>query len=285
MPKINTDATISVQDPALVSRKRSYPDVLLRTRKINAQKNVVKSKDDTFITDEFETTKNEYIEIASNPPIAVGNIGEIQFNNVSFASDPNLKWVEFSNTLNSKNININQHLNAQNFIANNLTINVNSHNLTFNSNGSIELPNYTIPAIDGENSQTLVTDGNGNVTWQTISSQFDNIVNLENSTGTVIHDFKQGQTFYHTNIQSNFTTNITNLNLPNMYSTNIHLVLVQQSIPYISSALQIDGVAQTINWVAGILPVGNANAVEVMMFSVVKIDNAFTVYGQLISYL
>lgn len=285
MPKINTDATITVQDPALVSRKRSYPDVLLRTRKINAQKNVVKSKDDIFITDEFETTTNQYIEIASNPPIAAGNIGEIQFNNTSFNADPNLKWVEFSNTLNSKNINVNQHLNAQNFTSNNLTVTVNSYNLTFNSNGSINLPNYTIPATDGENFQTLVTDGSGNVTWQSISSQFDNIVNLENSTGTVIHDFNQGQTFYHTNIQSNFTTNITNLNLPNMYATNIQLILVQQSTPYITSTLQINGITQTINWIAGILPVGNPNEVEVIIFSVTKIDDVLTVYGQLISYI
>jgi len=35
--------------------------------------------------------------------------------------------------------------------------------------GPLTIGNYTLPAVDGANGQVLVTDGLGNVTWQTIS--------------------------------------------------------------------------------------------------------------------
>lgn len=39
----------------------------------------------------------------------------------------------------------------------------------FQNDGSTRFPSFTIPAVDGENGQVLVTDGSGNVTWQSVA--------------------------------------------------------------------------------------------------------------------
>lgn len=284
MPKINVDSTITIQDPALVSRKRVYPEVLLRNRKIQKSSSTVKSKDATYYTDEFETTTNKYIEIFTNIVAASGNIGEIQFNNVTFSSDPDLTW-QGDNLLNIVgDLHVEDTLNTDAIKTTSLTFKVNSNTWSFDSSGSFHLPNYTIPGVDGEDLQTLIVDGTGNLNWQPIASSYDSIAQLNASTGVVIHDFSLAQVFYHTNIQSNFTTNVVNLNLENNSGTNIHLILVQSSAPYICSALQINGVDQVINWVGGILPAPNNNFVEILSFSITRINSVYTVYAQLLSY-
>ena len=41
----------------------------------------------------------------------------------------------------------------------------NGNELNINSDGTISFPNYTFPVADGEDGQTLVTDGAGNLSW------------------------------------------------------------------------------------------------------------------------
>lgn len=283
--KFVSDSIINVQDPALVSRKRVYPDVLLRNRKITNVKNVVNAKSATFVTDEFDTTVNKYVEIYDTFPGAAGNTGELQFNNVAFDAISNLKWDETTNTLFVVgNVQTTTNLITNNIIGNNVTFTTNSYSWTFANDGQFILPNYTLPLEKGDKFQTLITNGNGILSWQTVASGFDTITVLDSSTGTVIHDFTLGQVFFHTNILSNFTTNIINLNLENNFATNIHIILDQNSIGRITSALQINGVAQTINWVGGILPVPNENLLEIISFSILRVNSIYTIYAQLISY-
>lgn len=39
----------------------------------------------------------------------------------------------------------------------------------FQNDGTMRFPNFTLPAVDGANGQVLVTDGSGNITWQSIA--------------------------------------------------------------------------------------------------------------------
>lgn len=285
MPKLNLDSTITVQDPAIVTRKRVYPEVLLRNRKAQKSVSTVKSKDAVYYTDEFETTKNQYIEIfTGNIVVPSGNTGDIQFNNVSFSSEANLTW-QGNTVLNViGDLYVTNDFSIDSIKSTSLTIKVNSHSWNFDSDGSLHFPNYTIPGTDGSESQTLIIDGTGNLNWESLASPYDSVTTLSNSTGNVVHDFGVAQVFYHTNIQSNFTANIINLNLQNNTATNIHLVLVQGTNAYVCDAVKINGVSQVINWVGGILPLPTQNFTEILTFSITYINSIYTVYAQLMSY-
>jgi hypothetical protein len=104
------------------------------------------------------------------------------------------------------------------------------------------------------------------------------------ATGTVTHDLSTGSVFYHSSISNNFTANITNVPTTNDRAIGVTLVLAQGVTPYMSTALQIDGSAQTIKWVNNITPTGTASKVDIVGFSLIRTGSAWTVLGQYSTY-
>jgi hypothetical protein len=61
--------------------------------------------------------------------------------------------------------------------------------------------------------------------------------------------------------------------------------MVQGATGYGPNALQIGGVAQTINWQGGSLPAApTANGVDVMTFSILNNSETYTVLGQVTGF-
>jgi hypothetical protein len=111
------------------------------------------------------------------------------------------------------------------------------------------------------------------------------ILNTKTSaTGTIAHDLTTGSIFYHSSISNNFTANITNVPVTNDRAIGVTLVLSQGGTPYMSTALQIDGSAQTIKWVNNVTPSGAANKVDIVGFSLIRTGSAWTVLGQYSTY-
>ena len=104
------------------------------------------------------------------------------------------------------------------------------------------------------------------------------------ATGTVTHDLSTGSVFYHSSISNNFTANFTNVPTTNDRALGVTLILAQGGTPYMSTALQIDGSAQTIKWVNNITPTGTANKVDIVGFSLIRTGSAWTVLGQYSTY-
>jgi hypothetical protein len=130
----------------------------------------------------------------------------------------------------------------------------------------------------------LSINGGGVGAAITLRNMYETVVSLSGATGIVVHDFSQGSIFDHTGILGNFTANITNLNLSSGFVTNVVLILNQDSTPYIPTAIQIDGAAQTIRWVYAAQPVGTANSKDIVNFSITNIGGTYTVFGQLVNY-
>jgi hypothetical protein len=61
-------------------------------------------------------------------------------------------------------------------------------------------------------------------------------------------------------------------------------VISQGGTAYIPNALQIAGVAQTINWQGGSAPSGNANKKDIVSFSILNSAGTYIVLGQLVSF-
>jgi hypothetical protein len=104
------------------------------------------------------------------------------------------------------------------------------------------------------------------------------------ATGTVAHDLSTGSVFYHSSISNNFTANFTNVPTTNDRAIGVTLILAQGVTPYMSTALQIDGSAQTIKWVNNSTPTGTASKVDIVGFSLIRTGSAWTVLGQYSTY-
>ena len=134
-------------------------------------------------------------------------------------------------------------------------------------------------------SNTLSTTGNVTVGDAIVDSGVKEAYGaLSSATGTVTHDCSNGHVFYHTSISSDFTANFTNLELDTGYVTTLTLVLSQGATAYIASAVQIEGVAQTIKWQGNVIPTGTDNGIDAMSFSVINSSGTYTVLGQLVDF-
>jgi hypothetical protein len=120
----------------------------------------------------------------------------------------------------------------------------------------------------------------------TYSQQFVEVLNTKTfATGNVTHDFGTGAIFYHSNINTNFTANFTNIPVVENRTISLALVLNQHATSYIANAIQIDGANQTIKWVNGIVPSGSASNVNVQNFTLVRANSSWLVLGSLSAFI
>lgn len=132
---------------------------------------------------------------------------------------------------------------------------------------------------------SLTVSGNATFSsWATFQQSAEVISSLTGATGTVAHDLSTAATFYHSTPSANFTANFTNVSTTNSRAIVTALVVAQGSTPYIPSAVQIDGSAQTVKWAGGTAPSGTASKVEIFSFSLLRVGSAWTVLGQTSNY-
>lgn len=107
---------------------------------------------------------------------------------------------------------------------------------------------------------------------------------LTDATGVVTHDCSSGYIFYHTSPDANWTANFTNINLSANYVTSLTLVINQGGTGYYPNAVQIGGVAQTINWRGNSTPTPSTNRIDVVTFSILYNGTTYIVLGQMTGF-
>lgn len=170
-------------------------------------------------------------------------------------------------------------------IDNDLTVNNNIFTSNLNVSGSFTSTGSGTPEIISDN-EIVITPGTTTIlNGLTTSLKTTEIISPKNgATGVVVHDFSEGALFLHTNLAGNFTVNITNLPTTNNRSTALAFILDQGATAYIPNALQIDGSAQTIKWSGGSVPSGTNNFLDIVNFTLIRSNNAWTVIGSLSTY-
>jgi plastocyanin len=113
-----------------------------------------------------------------------------------------------------------------------------------------------------------------------ITGVSESFVALTSATGTVTHDTTSSSIFVHSSISANFTANFTNVATTNLRAKAVVLILNQGGTAYMPTAIQIDGVSQTIKWAGGVVPAGTANGVNVVTFTLIRASSAWTVVAQ-----
>lgn len=102
--------------------------------------------------------------------------------------------------------------------------------------------------------------------------------------GTISFDCTNGNIFKISGQTANFTANLTNLSLDSGYGTTITFVIAQGATAYIPNALQIAGVAQTINWQGNTTPTGTVSRTDVVTLSILNSSGTYLVLGQLTGF-
>ena len=149
-------------------------------------------------------------------------------------------------------------------------------------NGQIAAVVIPSDVSDLSDSQGVVITNGGLTTLK----QTTEVLNTKTSaTGTVTHDFSTGAIWYHSSISANFTANFTNVPTTNDRSIVLTLILNQGATAYVPNAVQIAGVAQTINWIGATgTPSGNDYQTDIVSFTLIRTASAWTVLGSLTTF-
>jgi hypothetical protein len=107
---------------------------------------------------------------------------------------------------------------------------------------------------------------------------------LADATGVVTHNCANGHLFYHTSPDTNWTVNLTNLLDTWNRATSVTIIIAQGATGYYPSAVQIAGVAQTLNWQGNVTPTPSTNRTDVVRFSIINNSGTYTVLGQLTGF-
>lgn len=108
---------------------------------------------------------------------------------------------------------------------------------------------------------------------------------INGATGVVTHDCSAGTIFVHGVPAAGFTPNFTNVALTANRVTSIALLIQQGVTPRVPTAVQINGILNTVNWQGGIAPTGNASKRDLLNFTLISSGTSiFTVLGSLASY-
>ena len=108
---------------------------------------------------------------------------------------------------------------------------------------------------------------------------------LTGATGVVTHNLNDGAVFDHTSLAADFTANFTNVPTTNSRTIGVALILSQGGTAYMPTAVQIDGVAQTILWQGGSAPSGTASGTDIVSFTLIRSTaGAWKVIGSATSY-
>jgi hypothetical protein len=117
-----------------------------------------------------------------------------------------------------------------------------------------------------------------------LHSTSEKISTKTNASGTVVHDFNDGAIWYHANMVSNFTVNLTNIPIATNRSIGIALILAQGNNAVIPDALQIDGVTQVINWQDSVIPTGDINSTNIVNFMLIRLSSSWLILASLSTY-
>lgn len=154
----------------------------------------------------------------------------------------------------------------------------------FTSVSSPSFINNGIGAAVIDSASTITLTAPDGISLENIFKQSELLSTITAATGVVAHDFSTNAIFNHTSIAANFTANITNVPTTSNRAINVVLLLNQGATAYVPSALQIDGVSQTINWIESIAPAGNINSIDVITFSLLRVGASWTVLGGYTNY-
>jgi hypothetical protein len=148
-------------------------------------------------------------------------------------------------------------------------------------------PTISSPVISGSASATADFDISGNIDMTgrlDVQELRETITDLSIVSNILTVDFTTTNIAYvATAPAANFTVNITNVPTQNAKTITVSVFVVQGATGRIPSALQIDGVGQTIKWASSTTPTPTSSAgkIDIFNFTLVRRSDTWTVFGNM----
>ena len=120
-----------------------------------------------------------------------------------------------------------------------------------------------------------------------LGSTSETIVPLNDPTTGYTHDFLSGSILYITGATSDVMVDIVNVPTDNNRGIGLTVMIEQSATAYMVNDIKIntdDEGPVTIIWSGGSLPTGNPNSYDIVSFSILKINGAWIVFGQLTTF-
>ena len=138
---------------------------------------------------------------------------------------------------------------------------------------------------NAELSGSLVTTGSLTVSGSATLGIVSEVLSGSNAIGgTFVFDTTRQSIFYVNNATSNITANFTNVPTVDNRIISTTVILSQSATARIVSAVQIAGVASTINWANNVTPTGNSGKQDVFGFNLIRSGSAWKTLGQMSTY-
>jgi len=103
--------------------------------------------------------------------------------------------------------------------------------------------------------------------------------------GATTYDFATGAIWYHTTCTSNITASLVNIPTTEGRALGVTMLIQQGAIPFIVNALTINNSdIGAIKWAYGQVPTGFANKLDMMSFTLVRVNSSWIVSGSLTSF-
>lgn len=138
---------------------------------------------------------------------------------------------------------------------------------------------------NAELSGSLVTTGSLTVSGSATLGIVSEVLSGSNAIGgTFVFDTTRQSIFYVNNATSNITANFTNVPTVDNRIISTTVILSQSATARIVSAVQIAGVASTINWANNVTPTGNSGKQDIFGFNLIRSGSAWKTLGQMTTY-
>ena len=158
---------------------------------------------------------------------------------------------------------------------------------------SVSAPSFVNTGVGGASVTSATTlsiaapDGiviNGEIDLGVILKSSEKLNMKTSATGVVEHDYDTGAVWYHSSLSGNFTANLTNIPTDDNRVIVVTLLISQGGTPYLPTALQIDGAAQSILWLDATTPSGNGGQLDSVTFSLIRQSASWNVIGALTTF-
>jgi hypothetical protein len=120
-----------------------------------------------------------------------------------------------------------------------------------------------------------------------LGSTSETIIPLNNPTTGYTHNFLSGSILYVTGVTGNTTIDLVNVPTNNNKGIGLTVMIEQGSTAYMVESIKVNSNNEgpvTIMWSGGSLPNGNPNSIDIVSFSILKINGTWKVFGQLTTF-
>ena len=212
--------------------------------------------------------------------LVTGSTGQIQYNDGgSPGASSTLTFDNTNNTLTTLNSSATA-VTASSIMAGASTVNLfNTTATTINFGAAARTLNIGGSLSTGSVAGSLEVTGNS-----VFSTVIEPLLNSNNPGGVTTFSLTNQSIFYVNGASSNITANFTNAQTTNNRIISTTVILSQSATARIVSAVQIDGVASTINWANNVTPTGNSGKQDIFGFSLIRSGSAWKTLGQMTTY-